>query len=316
MSLEKSVSLLLGLMIKRRVLIIYLFTACIPIDQIPPAGIEVEEKADSIVFAVIGDFGSDSEAEKSVADMVKGWNPDFIITTGDNNYDKGQTSTLNTNIGKYYGDYIYNWDAPEEFQCKGVAWAEKTNRFFPSPGNHDINSIDGIRPYLNYFTLPGNELFYEFRWGPVSFYSLNSTEENMNDQHTWLEEHLACDNALFHLVYFHHSPYTPGPHGNTEKMQWDFQYMGVDAVLTGHDHLYARMEKINEPLVHYLISGAGGKSLYQANNAQLDPAIFKVFSYDQNYGAIKGSCSANRLLLQYFSIDNIKLVIDEVLIEP
>ena len=41
-------------------------------------------------FAVIGDYGIDSEAEARVARMVSGWNPDFVITTGDNNYPVGR----------------------------------------------------------------------------------------------------------------------------------------------------------------------------------------------------------------------------------
>ena len=40
----------------------------------------------TIHFAVIGDYGDAGQAELDVANLVKSWNPDFIITTGDNNY--------------------------------------------------------------------------------------------------------------------------------------------------------------------------------------------------------------------------------------
>ena len=36
-------------------------------------------------FAVIGDYGSGSQDERRVADLVKAWGPDFIVTAGDNN---------------------------------------------------------------------------------------------------------------------------------------------------------------------------------------------------------------------------------------
>ena len=57
-----------------------------------------------IRFAVITDYGTDNGNELAVANMVKGWSPDFIITTGDNNaLGSGQWDRA---IGKYYGDYV------------------------------------------------------------------------------------------------------------------------------------------------------------------------------------------------------------------
>jgi hypothetical protein len=66
----------------------------------------------SIRFAVIGDYGSDSQAEADVANLVKSWGPSFIITVGDNNYPKGAASTIDANIGKYYYEFA---DCPEQF---------------------------------------------------------------------------------------------------------------------------------------------------------------------------------------------------------
>src|SRR5712691_755574 len=71
---------------------------------------KLSDDSKSIQFAVIGDYGGDAEeegdAEKSVAQMVKSWDPDFIITLGDNNYPNGKAKTIVQNIGKYYCDYI------------------------------------------------------------------------------------------------------------------------------------------------------------------------------------------------------------------
>src|SRR3982750_3175768 len=58
-------------------------------------------------FAVIGDYGSAGEAERDVANEVKSWNPDFIITAGDNNYENGSASTIDQNVGQYYHDFIH-----------------------------------------------------------------------------------------------------------------------------------------------------------------------------------------------------------------
>ncbi len=114
--------------------------------------------------------------------MIKTWVPDFIVTLGDNNYDEGKYSTIKNNITQYYGDYIYNYDAPTEYQYNGVAFEEGINRFFPCPGNHDANNYNKLAPYLNYFTLPGEETYYKFIWGPVTFYSLDTETGNIATQ--------------------------------------------------------------------------------------------------------------------------------------
>ena len=64
------------------------------------------------VFAVIGDFGNGSDEEGEVADMVKSWDPEFIITMGDNNYSDGEMETLEENISQFYCDFIYNPACP------------------------------------------------------------------------------------------------------------------------------------------------------------------------------------------------------------
>ncbi|MBZ0159711.1 MAG: metallophosphoesterase, partial [bacterium] len=113
----------------------------------------------SVRFAVIGDYGFAGQPEADVANLVKSWNPDFIITVGDNNYPSGAVSTIDNNIGQYYHDFISPY--------LGLWGPGATiNRFFPSLGNHDW-ATTGAQPYLDYFTLPNNERYYDVVWGPV-----------------------------------------------------------------------------------------------------------------------------------------------------
>ena len=84
-------------------------------------------------FAVIGDYGLDGENEAKVANLVKGWNPDFIITTGDNNYPYGAAETIDQNIGKYFSDYIYPYSG-------SYGEGAEENKFFPAIGNHGHHS--------------------------------------------------------------------------------------------------------------------------------------------------------------------------------
>ncbi|MFK7808109.1 MAG: hypothetical protein AB8F74_09950, partial [Saprospiraceae bacterium] len=101
------------------------------------------------VFAAIGDYGNNSDDEGDVADLVTSWDPDFVITMGDNNYKDGELETIEENVGQYYCEFIYNPDAPEDLRCNGRAAQDEENRFFPSLGNHDVHEDNGA-PYLLY----------------------------------------------------------------------------------------------------------------------------------------------------------------------
>src|SRR5687767_15134736 len=98
----------------------------------------------SVRFAVIGDYGLEGPEAEAVANLVKSWAPDFIATSGDNNYFFGAASTIDTNIGRYYHAYIHPY--------KGTFGpGATTNRFFPTLGDHDWMAA-GALPYFNYFT--------------------------------------------------------------------------------------------------------------------------------------------------------------------
>ncbi|MEP7214048.1 MAG: hypothetical protein ABI791_13290 [Acidobacteriota bacterium] len=87
-------------------------------------------QSDPINFAVIGDYGHSGSGERDVSNLVHGWNPDFVITTGDNNYPDGKASTIDANIGQYYHDFIFPYVGT-------YGTGATTIRFFPSLGNHD-----------------------------------------------------------------------------------------------------------------------------------------------------------------------------------
>ena len=92
-------------------------------------------------FAVIGDYGKASTNELNVSNLVKSWNPEFVLTVGHNNYEYGEASTIDTNIGLYYSDFIYPY-----YGIYGTG--DTVNRFFPSMGNHYWYTT-GAAPYLS-----------------------------------------------------------------------------------------------------------------------------------------------------------------------
>ncbi len=264
----------------------------------------------STVFAVIGDYGNDSDEEGEVAEMVKSWNPEFVITLGDNNYSDGELETIEENVGQYYCDFIYNPDAPEHLRCNGAATQEKRNRFFPSLGNHDVRTDDG-EPYYQYFTLPGNERYYDFTWGSVHLFVIDSaTDEDEdleccdNPQAIWLKDRLAASSSSFNLVYFHHPPYSTGDHGSNDEMQWPFEEWGAHAVLCGHDHIYERIHKIANPEFPYFICGVGGKSDKDCGKEDLENEDdFDVTCIDDIHGAMRVIATPATIRFQLFSIE-------------
>jgi tartrate-resistant acid phosphatase type 5 len=289
---------------------ILLLPSCskLPIDASLP-GLQVNHPGDSATFAIIGDYGEDSPHEAEVAQMVKSWNPEFIITVGDNNYPLGSAGTIINNVGKHYCDYIYNPSAPADRICNGPAAQEKVNRFFPSPGNHDNYSIPAIRPYLDYFTLPGDERNYEFTWGPVHFFSLNGgktgrLESNVKD---WLQNKMAMAKEPFKLVYFHQPPYSPGPHGSATGMQLPFAEWGADAVLAGHEHFYLHLtDKTSSKPLYLIIGNSGNENLYNCNANPLDPNRFTINLCDNShFGAIKVISTTTKMVFEYYSVDDL-----------
>jgi hypothetical protein len=261
----------------------------LPIETLAPT---LTPQLRSVKFAVIGDYGMDNSAEADVAALIQGWQPDFVITTGDNNYPSGAADTIDANIGKYFHDYIFPY-------VGAYGSGADLNRFFPSLGNHDWYTADA-QPYLAYFTLPGNERYYDFVWGPVHFFALDSDEHEPDGvnagsaQAVWLRQGLAASTSPWNIVYTHYPPYSSGIHGSTDWMQWPFAAWGADALLAGHDHLYERLLVDGIP---YFTNGAGGGGLY--NFVTVLPQ--SQFRYNANYGAMLVTASETELLFEFYN---------------
>jgi len=275
--------------------------SCEKPDLIEPPGITIDISDDTVVFAQIGDFGSAGTGELKVSQLVKSWNPDFIVSVGDNNYYNGDFESIEFNISYFYRDFIYNYDAPGEYRCNGRAFGDKINRFFPTPGNHDASGRDGLIPYYNFFTLPGNEKYYKFTWGSIAFFSINTVENNLEEQKNWLEHELIFSDKPFNIVFLHHPPYSCGPHGDNTFIQWDFN--GADIVFAGHDHVYDRISKnrILGPL--YVVNGVGGRALSDCVNSH-DPADFTEYCYGSDYGAVKVTATSRSLQLEFYTVSS------------
>ncbi|MBI5825072.1 MAG: metallophosphoesterase [Chloroflexi bacterium] len=282
----------------------------------------VEPQSSVITFAAIGDYGVNNSSEAAVANMVAGWNPELVITLGDNYYIEalGEGSQeYDMAVGKYYCAFLKDITTAGTFCPVGQA---SVNRFFPALGDHDYDdagTTNGLpTTYTDYFNLPGggytsssnNERYYDFVSGPVHFFVLNSydavgAEPDGNDsasvQAQWLQTQLAASTSIWNLVVVPDPPYSSGiVHGSTTRMQWPFAQWGADAVLSGNEHLYERILKDG---IVYFVNGLGGASTYPF----VEPPLYVVgseFRYNADRGAQRITASDTALTFEFYSIGN------------
>jgi tartrate-resistant acid phosphatase type 5 len=255
-------------------------------------------------FAVIGDYGVDNENELAVSNLIKSWNPEFIITVGDNIYlTTHDAEHLDRVVGKYFASFIHPYRG-----AYGPGASE--NRFFPSLGNHDLDFDDG-RAYLDYFELPNNERYYDFVKGSVHFFVINSSSRepdgctDTSAQGQWLKDRMSRSTAAWKIVYFHKPPFSSDTiYGGFPEMRWPFKEYGATLVLSGHAHIY---ERLYENGVYYFVNGLGGAGIYQLRKS---PAPQTQFRYNEKHGAMKVMANPDSINLQFITADN--FVIDNI----
>ncbi len=255
-----------------------------------------------ILFAVIGDYGIVGQPAADVASLVKSWNPDFIVTTGDNNQND-RPYEMDDNIGQYYHEYLVNYKGK-------YGEGSPTRRFFPSPGNHDWAG-DGLKSYLEYFDLRTHQRYYDFVQGPVHFFMLDSDRNEpdgvdaKSEQAIWLKKALAASTSSFNVVVFHQPPYTSGWHRSSEYMRWPFKEWGADIVLSGHNHLYERLYAGGLP---YIINGLGGAEIYKFETVIPESLV----RFNQDHGAMRVEATNAYMKFQMFTRTG--LLVDEYII--
>ena len=128
------------------------------------------------------------------------------------------------------------------------------------PGNHEylkglIGTLERRFSLVHSYFLDstyGDNLVFTVRYKNLQFFCLDSNREffYLWTQREWLEEQLAASDAKWKIVVVHHPLYSIRGNMNNLMQRWMFdgairQY-GVDLVLQGHEHAYARMTQHDE----------------------------------------------------------------------
>lgn len=199
-------------------------------------------------FAVVGDFGTGDDVQRSVARRMCSWRGnhpfDFVFTVGDNVYPDGDPDR--------FGVAFYR-----PYRCltnDGVA-------FHAVLGNHDAMTNNGRAEVRNEaFGMGGRN--YVVQAGGVRFVMMDSNDVNMD----FLRRATRAEEGdLWTVVAMHHPVYSPGDgHGSEPgfrpKLPRLFRERGVDLVLQGHDHIYAVTKELRG--IRYVVTGGGGAGLY------------------------------------------------------
>lgn len=227
---------------------------------------------DPISFIVYGDSRSNASAHARVIERIRQEVPDFLVGTGDI-----------VNEGHSEADWA------KLFEIEGPLLRETP--MFPALGNHDRQGRGRTADnYRKYFAVPENspdpERYYAFTYSSSRFLILDSNTYSfaLTDQTAWIEQQLQAarlDKNIQHIfVTMHHPPYSVSLHGGQSELReaWTpfFEKYQVDAVFSGHDHVYSRAKKNG---VNYYVSGGGGAPLYgrKKNSAKIDEEATQFF---------------------------------------
>lgn len=200
-------------------------------------------------FAVVGDFGTGGSDEAAIAagmlDVHRKSALDLVVAVGDNIYPNGS--------GRYFNKHF-------EEPFSGLL--KERVKFYAVLGNHDVE--EGRKDQVNYplFNMGGSNFYSISRNnGLVDFFMLDSTDLSTT-QLSWLESSLRESKAIWKLAALHHPIYSSGKkHGSDIKVRKQleplFTHYRVQAVFSGHDHVYERTKP--QQGIQYFITGAGGK---------------------------------------------------------
>lgn len=250
----------------------------------------------SAQFAVIGDPGSGNAAEGAVSRMVKAWNTQFVVSTGDNTYASAGNANYDKSLGQFYSSFIGGYHG-----AYGTGPAD--NRFYSAMGNHDWDTGNGSA-YKAFLNLPGNERHYDVVRGPVHLFFVSSDPRETSGisstsvQANWLKGAMRASTSPWNIVVVHHPPYTSGnKHGPATALRWDYKSWGADLVIDGHEHIYERIERPNGlTYVTNGLSGAGRSGFIST------PVTGSVKRYRDNYGAMKFSATDTELKFSFISL--------------
>jgi hypothetical protein len=210
----------------------------------PPLPLTLPNKADSLKFGVMGDFGTGKREQYQLAEVMARVRTQFpfelMLTVGDNLYG-----------GNGPRDFLNKFEKPYKALLDGGV------KFYASLGNHDSRQQSNYEPFNM-----GGRTYYTFKAPKESarFFALETSYLDPQ-QLQWLERELDSSGDDWKIPYFHHPLYSSGGrHGSDlpkrKALEPMFLKYGVSVVFAGHDHVYERV-KPQQGIVHFVVGSSG-----------------------------------------------------------
>jgi hypothetical protein len=241
-------------------------------------------RAARFTFAVVGDFGSGTSNERAVASIIESWDPDFVLTVGDNAYPQGSAGLLDRVIFDPYAAVM-----------RESAW-------FPALGNHDVKA-NGGKPELDAFHSLGNERWYRFTWGNAAVVLLDSNVSvgPGSPQLRFARSALALT-SCFRFAALHHPPWEPPGNRVAPGLRRNIvplvEKNDVQVVFEGHLHAYARSRPHHGVL--YVAVGTGGAELDDDADKLTIPSARVV---EGRFGALRVDVAGRAARFRYQTVD-------------
>jgi len=272
---------------------------------------------------MIGDFGSNSKEQASVARAMQKYVSDHSLKTegllllGDNFYSKMEggleSKRWQTGFEEMYpassfpgpcwailGNHDYHDNAGGEKTQLG--YAQKGGTRWTMPAKWYRFELPREKPLVTFLCLDTDLPSVSGGSAKKMTASLTATEEKA--QQTWLEAELANPRAKFTIAVGHHPLYSNGSHGDTKSLisAWDglFNKHGVHLYLCGHDHDLQHLE-IEGRKTSFVVSGGGGARVRELKSDRKTP-------YGKNvYGFSHLQIGRERLILRHIDANGMQV---------
>lgn len=231
-----------------------------------PLDVRLPLQNNSVRFAVIGDSGTGDQQQLDVARQMERYREathfDFVIMLGDNIYGGHRADDFQRKFEEPYAPLL----------AAGV-------KFYAALGNHDDSTVERLyKP----FNMDGRR-YYDYKRGNVTFFALDSDYMDP-PQLSWLTAELTNTGTPWKIAYFHHPLYSDGKfHGpdlDLRKLLVPiFEQAGVNAVFSGHDHVYERFHP--QDGIYYFLEGGSGQLRF--GNLRGSPQRASGFDTDRSF---------------------------------
>ena len=193
------------------------------------------------------------------------------------------------------GDQVNSEDSMLEYDAFVRAASFKSIPLAAICGNHDTSGP--FAPYLGptFMTESNN---YSFVRDNALFIAIDSNNRDFDAQKQFVRDAIAAQPARWVFVLMHHGLYSAGPHSDSntidslrEEYAPFFTEMDIDAVLSGHDHIYARSHLMKDALpvsaqddaIGATLTKKRGETLYLTATSSTGSKHYKITSDDAGY---------------------------------